>query len=218
MLIFLLFAVVNLSVGFAAAVLLGYGPQPWYALILPSKRDNVIQIDAIDSAEETEAEKPAAVDPPAEAAANVVTQPFPEMNEPEDTPTEPESVAESAPEPESEPEPEPAPEVEPEPEVTQEAEPVAEEAAEPVAEATPEEDDENDLEDYLAGRKEETQEFEKEEPAAEIASADDIESMFAATENTEDESAQAEEVAAEEESSEEDKPLDQDDIAALFNS
>ena len=204
MLIFLLFAVVNLSVGFAAAVLLGYGPQPWYALILPSKRDNVIQIDAIDSEEEAETENPVAADPPAEATSNVVTQPFPEMNEPEDTPAEPEPVAESAPKPDPVPEPE--------------SEPKVEQEVEPVAEATEETEEDNDLEEYLAGRKEETQDFEKEESAAEIASADDIESMFAATETTEDESAHSEEATAEEESSEEDKALDQDDIAALFNS
>lgn len=220
-LIFLLFAVVNLSVGFAAAVLLGYGPQPWYALILPSKRDNTIQIDAIDSEEEVKTEESDAANPPVEAAPNVVNQPFPEMNEPEDIPAEPAPVAETTPEPKAAPDPEP--EAEPEPKAEEVTEPSTEEDKEPIAETPDESDEDNELEDYLAGRKEETEGFEKEEAAAaekpaEIASADDIESMFAATENSEDESASEEETTTEAESSEEDKPLDQDDIAALFNS
>lgn len=219
MLIVLLFAILNLSVGFAAAVLLGYGPQPWYALFLPSKGDNVIQIDAIDSDEETEKiEEPAAPNPPVESESQAVNQPFPEMNEPEDIPEEPE------------------PEVDPEP--VAEAEPVAETEleveppAEPVAEETPaggtifDSEEDNELEDFLAGRKDETKNNLSDEPAAEeaseIASADDIESMFAASQDAAPKQASSEEVASAEESEAEeetdDKPISQDEIAALFNS
>lgn len=200
--IFLLFAILNLSIGFAAAVLLGYGPQPWYAFFLPSDRDNVIQIDAIESEEknetkqpqpEAEAEKPEAPKPPPEPAPDAVNQPFPEMNEPEDIPIAPEPVA---------------------PE-----EPVAEE----VTEAPVNEDEDNELEEYLAGRKDEPKEIAEPEPAVEeaskIASADDIESMFATSqgsdEDQDDATAQGD---ADEDDELDDKPLDQNDIAALFNS
>jgi len=209
----LLFAVLNLSVGFAAAVLLGYGPQPWYALFLPSRGDNVIQIDAIDSDDEAETPQPQAeaepetpepAKPAEEPAPDVVNQPFPEMNEPEDTP-----IA-----------------AEPEPEIEEPIdEPVAEQAPEePVSEAPTDED--NELEEYLAGRKDEPAAIEQEEPAteeaAEIASADDIASMFAASEEASSEEASSEEARSEKAAAEDndldDKPLAQDDIAALFNS
>lgn len=210
MFIVLLFAVLNLSVGFAAAVLLGYGPQPWYALFLPSDGDNVIHIDAIDSEEETEeAEQPSAPKPDSDA----VSQPFPEMNEPEDMPAEPE--------PEVEPEPvaEAEPTAEIEPEIELPTEPVAEEAS--ASEAMFDSDEDNELEDFLAGRKDETKSNLAEEPAAEeapeIASADDIESMFAASQDAAPEQASSEEATADEEDLD-DKPISQDDIAALFNS
>ncbi|QDU78050.1 hypothetical protein Pan97_51300 [Bremerella volcania] len=204
MFIVLLFAVLNLAVGFAAAVLLGYGPQPWYALFLPSNRDNTVQIDAIDSDEETEAEKP-----DAEPASTAVNQPFPEMNEPEDMPPEPEPVPEA------------------EPEIEESFEPVAEQAPQsPVNESNVTGDEDNELEEFLAGRKDETKGFQQDEPAseesAEIASADDIESMFAASQASDDEESSSEDVAAQGDSEEEDElddePLGQDDIAALFNS
>lgn len=211
--IFLLFTVLNLSVGFAAAVLLGYGPQPWYALFLPSNRDNVIHIDAIDT-EEAETEKPAPAPPRAESTPNLVSHPFPEMNEPEDLPSEPES--------ESEPEPVVAEELE----FEDSFEPIAEEASEePTQEKQISEDEDNELEEYLAGRKDESKisedEASAEETTSEIASVDDIESMFAAS-LEEDDDATPDDVTAQAESDEDDelddKPLNQDDIATLFNS
>ncbi|PQO31312.1 hypothetical protein C5Y96_13300 [Blastopirellula marina] len=205
MFIFLLFAVLNLSVGFAAAVLLGYGPQPWFALFLPSNTDNVIQIDAIET-EEAEIEKPA--EPADEPTPKLVSQPFPEMNEPEDLPAESEPVAED------------------EPEIEQTFEPVAEEAPAATAQEKPfGEDEDNELEEFLAGRKNEPKNLEHDEPtsekAPEIASADDIESMFAASLGDDAETA-SNVVTAQTESDEDDElddqPLGQDDIAALFNS
>ncbi|WDI44713.1 hypothetical protein [Bremerella sp. P1] len=209
MFIVLLFAVLNLSVGFAAAVLMGYGPQPWYALFLPSDGDNVIQIDAIDSEEEPAAEKTEATTPPAEPESTAVNQPFPEMNEPEDLPSEPEPAAEE------------------EPAVEEPVEPVAEEAPEtPVSESPLEADDDNELAEFLAGRKDETKSTLAEEPADEeapqIASANDIESMFAATQDSSNEAEASEEASTQEDAQPEedldDKPISQDDIAALFNS
>lgn len=209
MFIFLLFAVLNLSVGFATAVLLGYGPQPWYALFLPSDKDNVIHIDAIDSEEEPEAVKPAAAQKPAEPSPNIVSHPFPEMNEPEDLPAEPEPVAED------------------QPEVEETPEPVAEEtAAEPdSAEEEPSsEEEDNELEEYLAGRKDKSEVMEEasaEENAPEIASVDDIESMFAATQASEEDESTAEDTSTQGDADDDDlddQPLNQDDIAALFNS
>ncbi|MEW4454924.1 hypothetical protein AB1L30_19820 [Bremerella sp. JC817] len=249
MLVFLLFSVVNLCVGFGAAVLLGYGPRPWYALFLPSGGDEVVQIDALDgeaeSAEKAEAEEPQAPKPEPKKPP-VVSHPFPEMNEPEDAP---------------EPEPTPAPpSIE---DVVSAAEleslTVEEEAEQPVAEVKDEpkvsappaaaaeaaDDEEHELEDFLAGRREEPKNQEPtNEEASAVASADDIASMFAsaqgsagpkendetkkespaaakavANEPEEAESSEDAEAKAEEaEEDFEDKPLDQDDIAALFNS
>ncbi|MBA2114765.1 hypothetical protein [Bremerella alba] len=220
MFIFLLFAIINLTIGFGAAILLGYGPQPWYALFLPSDRDCRVQIDAIDSKEEetkkpqpiAKPEEPAASPKTAEPEPNIVNQPFPEINEPEDMPIVPQPVAEEKPGVNEE---------------EESVEPVAEQApTEPSSEIPSESDEDNELEKYLAGHKKEPEENTKADPeveeTSEIASTDDIESMFAASQESEDEEKTSVNATTQEDVEEsdelDDKPLDQDDIAALFNS
>ena len=68
-LVFVLFAVINLAAGFACAVALGYGPKPWYALFLPSGGDSVVRIDALEAEDAPPAEDAEAKDEAPKAKA-----------------------------------------------------------------------------------------------------------------------------------------------------
>jgi len=199
-LIFLIFAILNLAAGYAIAVLLGQGPQPWYAIILPGSSDEVVQI---------EVEQP---------QANVAEADSEESVEVEEASAQPNPAEETN---EEEPEPEDVP---------------LGSANEEPAEEGP---NEGNVETFLAGaaenletaQAESADELEETEPVAEQAeepeeskeaptvSNDDIESMFAAAEEvdpTADPTATPE-PSAEDEQPEKDTPLDQDEIASLFN-
>lgn len=226
--------------------MLGYGPRPWYALFLPSGGDNLVRIEAIEADVETQPTAAADTIAPTPPKPKVETQPAPEP-EPEPAPQPAvietvvkEPVVEASPEP-APPEPvgEPAAEsVEAKPEQAV-REPVAEEtvaeastppevaAPTPASEKETEvdsklspslEEEENELEDYLAGRREEPTESSNAMP--EVASLDDIEAMFASAGATQDdadlETAPAKLASKDSDEEIDDRPLDQDDIAALF--
>ncbi len=196
-LVFTLFALINLVIGFVVAVLLGHGPQPWYALFLPARGNDVVQIDLLEAEEqsETPTAPPVAEEPPVPRTP-VVSQPFPEMNEPDDLPEDP---PEQAP-------PQTAVQEDSEDDLDRllKADP-ADTPTRPAAEM-----DESELEQLLAPPPRDPPEQDRE------ASTDDSDGP----QQPDAPSAGTPDSQAEDDSEDDldDLPLNQDDIAALFNS
>ncbi|RCS40678.1 hypothetical protein DTL42_25260 [Bremerella cremea] len=228
MIVFLLFAVINLVAGFACAVLLGYGPRPWYALFLPSGGDSLVRIEAIEAEAEATSEQAASPEQVVAAPPKPAPDPSPAPQEVVAEKVVEKAVAEVAPEvpaappvnePVAELKPEPIPEAKPEVKAEPAApQPVPEET--PVAETKTEEKppeqpaaSEHELEDYLAGLRDEPVAEADSKP--EVASLDDIEAMFA--NSTTSETTEQPETAKAPVEQAEDGPLDQDDIASLFS-